>query len=110
MALRVCRIFTDFIEDFRSRRHCTLDCGVHVMGFVQELKLQQRGFTDEVFGALGIFYPGKLNEQAFFSLKADIRLADPELVDPVSNGFKGLFHGHFLDTSRFLVRQIQGYG
>ena len=80
------------------------------MGFIHELEFQKRGFADEVFGTLRIFYPGKLNEQPFFSLKTNIGLADPELVDPVSNGFKGLFHGHFLDPADFLVRQIQGNG
>ena len=80
------------------------------MGFIHKLEFQKRGFADEVLGALRILNPGKLDEQAVFSLKANVRLADPELVDPVSNGFKGLFHGHFLDPCSFLVRKIQGNG
>ena len=80
------------------------------MGFIQQFELQKCGSTDKILCPLCILDSGQLYQDTSFSLAADIRFGNAELVDPVSDRLQGLIGSQLFDLFGLLFRDTHDHG
>ena len=66
--------------------------------FIQHFEFEQRGFLDQILGALGILDARELDDDLLQALPLYDRFRDPELIDSVSDRFQCLIDRRILDA------------
>ena len=56
---------------------------------VHKAELEFRCTTDQILSACDVFHTGKLNDDAVFTLRVDLRLGDTEFINTVTDNFNG---------------------
>ncbi len=99
------RIDPPFIKELATPRQVAGDCVLRVGIFHDHLELETGGLAEQVDRALRVLDPGQLDQDAIICLTLQGRFADAKLIDAITQGFKRLAHGIFLNGFDFTVAQ-----
>ena len=80
------------VEDFVAGRRTVLDRVLHVLGVVNQLEFEHRGFADQFLGALGVLDAGELHQDFVVTFFGDGGFAHAELIDSIADGLERLVH------------------
>jgi len=100
------RVLNILIEDLASRGDSVFFGGSGVHRFIHQFELQKSRSADQILCSLPVFNAGKLYQNPFFTLDPNVRFANTELIDPISDRLQRLIRGQFFNTLGFLVRKI----
>ena len=81
------------VKQLSPRWRAVFDRIIDIGRVVDELEFQKSRLADNLLGAFWILNAGKLDQDIFLSFALNNRLADAELIDPVTNRFQRLIDG-----------------